>query len=127
MIKAKNLGIDRSFALGENLLLLLWQKGILFSSWTCHNAHRLMHSSTLIREASCCSGLDFTQGPTTAIVQRIRECGMLGPKWDIYIIPLLQIERSLWQRRNRKLRVRGGAQLQGNLVLDSVNSLQMNS
>lgn len=46
----------------------------------------------------------------------------------IYIItPTPETERPLWKMRNRKLRVRGSTWLQGNPVLDSVDSLHMNS
>lgn len=87
-VKAKNLGTDRSYNLGENLLLLLWQNGILFSSWMCHYIHRLVHFSTLIRETSFCSGLDFTQRPTTTMVWGTIKCGMLG---HLYYTPFLRL------------------------------------
>lgn len=64
IIRAKNLGPYRSYDQEEKLLLLLHLGRIILSSQIFHYTHRLVYFSTLIREASFCTGLHLTQRHT---------------------------------------------------------------
>lgn len=40
-------------------------------------------------------------------VQRIRDCGGINSKWDIYIIPYTKVQESYWRRGQKIVRARG--------------------
>lgn len=100
---AKNLRLDRSRNSGETTKLLSCQSNITTkwpNDWCC--PHRSVPCSTLIREASSCTG--STQRPQLNSVQTVTDLETLSPEWDVSIksIPL-----GLRERRHKVVGARG--------------------
>lgn len=56
--------------------------------------------------------------------QRIRDCRMFNPKWDIYVTPsLLKTWGLLWKRKQKNRRAVGGRWLQEKCLLDTAGQL----
>lgn len=67
---------------------------------SCLYTHRLVHLSTLIREATCCGR--WHRDPQLTYMQRTRDCRVLSSKQYLYI-PFLQVQGSSWKRRVERI------------------------
>lgn len=52
-----------------------------------YDIHRLVNHLSLIKEAYFAASSSLKREPQLAKVPKIRDCGVLSPIWDFYLIP----------------------------------------
>ena len=111
---------DRSWPLGENLLLLFYYRNITIK-W--HIVVPVYQNITqLIREASFCTVIN-TEIHQLDNMERVISLRALSPKWDVFK-PIFSKLWNLWTKRSRKiLRARSSRWLQG-LQRNSIFQIQ---